>query len=54
MDAVRTAGQVDRMPHVIEIDGIPSWVVEDKVISMALGGCVIDKDDNKITLVDVW
>lgn len=48
------AGLQDRMPHVVEVDGVPSWVVEDKVLSMARGGCVIDEDDNKITLVDVF
>ena len=45
---------MDRMPHVAEVDGVPSWVVEGKIINMARGGCVIDKDDNKITLVDVF
>jgi uncharacterized protein len=47
------AGMKDRMPYVTEVDGLPSWVVEGNVIGTALGGCVIDKDDNKITLVDV-
>lgn len=44
----------DRMPYVAEVDGAMSWVVEDRVISGAVGGCVIDRDDNKITLVDVF
>ena len=38
----------DRMPYVTEVDGIPSWVVEGNVIKTARGGCVIDKDDNKV------
>jgi len=47
-------GMQEHMPHVTVVDGHPSWVVDDVVISGALGGCVIDKDDNKITLVDVF
>jgi predicted TIM-barrel fold metal-dependent hydrolase len=44
----------DRMPYVTVVDGAPSWVVEGNVIHSARGGCVIDKDDQKVTLVDVY
>ena len=40
------------MPYVTEVDGIPSWVVEGKVIKTTSGGCVIDKDDKKFSLAD--
>jgi predicted TIM-barrel fold metal-dependent hydrolase len=48
------SGMRDRMPYVTELDGVPCWVVDDTILSTARGGCVIDKDDQKMTLVDVF
>jgi predicted TIM-barrel fold metal-dependent hydrolase len=41
------AGMQDRMPHVEQVDGQATWVVEGGVLGRAGAGGVIDKDDNK-------
>ncbi len=41
------AGMEDRMPHVAEVDGQATWVVEGAVLGRAGAGGVVDKDNNK-------
>jgi hypothetical protein len=41
------AGMKDRMPHVAEVDGQATWVVEGNVMGRAGAGGVVDKDNNK-------
>jgi predicted TIM-barrel fold metal-dependent hydrolase len=42
------AAHKDRVPRVVEIDGRPTWIVEDGIeIGFAGGGAVIDRDGNK-------
>nr|MDT0665849.1 hypothetical protein [Micromonospora sp. DSM 115978] len=41
-------GYEDRVPHVVEIDGKPWWVVEnDVVLGPARGGGVVRRDGSK-------
>jgi predicted TIM-barrel fold metal-dependent hydrolase len=42
------ADQVDRMPHVVDVDGVATWVVGDDVLGRAGGGGVIGRDGSKI------
>jgi predicted TIM-barrel fold metal-dependent hydrolase len=37
----------DRVPHVVEIDGRPMWVVDGAELGFAGGGGVIDREGNK-------
>jgi predicted TIM-barrel fold metal-dependent hydrolase len=39
---------------VTDVDGVPTWVVGDQVLGTAAGGSVIDTNDDKVTLVDVF
>jgi uncharacterized protein len=41
------AAYKDRVLHVEEIDGVPSWVVDGVDLGPARGGGVIDRDNNK-------
>jgi uncharacterized protein len=41
------AGMKDRMPHVTEVDGQATWVVEGAVLGRAGAGGVVDKDNVK-------
>jgi predicted TIM-barrel fold metal-dependent hydrolase len=41
------AGMKDRMPHVADVDGIATWVVEGAVLGRAGAGGVVDKDNVK-------
>lgn len=41
------AGMKDRMPHVEQVDGQATWVVEGAVLGRAGAGGVVDKDNNK-------
>ena len=47
----------DRVPHVVEIDGRPTWVAEGSPIGFAGGGGVLDREGNKHAFNDsmlVW
>ena len=37
----------DRMPHVADVDGESSWVIEGAVIGRAGAGGVVDKQNHK-------
>lgn len=37
----------DRVPHVVPVNGRPTWVIDDKVIGFAGGGGVIDTKGDK-------
>jgi len=37
----------DTMPHVVNVDGKPNWVINDTVLGPAGGGGVIDRDGVK-------
>lgn len=37
----------DRVPHVVQVEGRPTWVIDDQVIGFAGGGGVIDTKGNK-------
>ena len=41
------AGMEDRMPHVEEVEGQATWVVEGAVLGRAGAGGVVDKDNHK-------
>jgi uncharacterized protein len=41
------AGMRDRMPHVAQVDGQATWVVEGEVLGRAGAGGVVDKDNHK-------
>jgi len=41
------SGMKDRMPHVAEVDGQATWVVEGSVLGRAGAGGVVDKDNVK-------
>ena len=41
------AAMKDRMPHVEQVDGEATWVVEGNVMGRAGAGGVVDKDNNK-------
>jgi uncharacterized protein len=41
------AAQKDRMPHVEQVEGEATWVVEGNVMGRAGAGGVVDKDNNK-------
>ena len=41
------AGMKDRMPHVEEVEGQATWVVEGAVLGRAGAGGVVDKDNHK-------
>ena len=41
------AGMKDRMPHVTQVDGQATWVVEGAVLGRAGAGGVVDKDNHK-------
>jgi predicted TIM-barrel fold metal-dependent hydrolase len=41
------AGLKDRMPHVAQVDGEPTWVVEGTAIGRAGSGGVIDRQNHK-------
>src|SRR5579884_3810609 len=47
----------DRVPHVEEVDGEPTWVVDGTPIGFAGGGGVIDRDGEKFPFSEsmiVW
>jgi predicted TIM-barrel fold metal-dependent hydrolase len=37
----------DRVPRIVEIDGIPNWVADGNVVGFASGGGVIDRNGKK-------
>jgi predicted TIM-barrel fold metal-dependent hydrolase len=39
---------VERMPHVVDVDGVATWVVGDEELGRAGGGGVIGRDGSKI------
>ena len=41
------AAYADRVPHVVDIDGKPTWVVDGAELGFAAGGGVIDRDGAK-------
>jgi predicted TIM-barrel fold metal-dependent hydrolase len=43
------ASMVDRMPHVVDIDGVAQWVIDDTVLGRAGSGGVIGRDGSKIS-----
>jgi predicted TIM-barrel fold metal-dependent hydrolase len=42
------ADEVDRMPHVVDVDGVATWIVGDAELGRAGGGGVIGRDGSKI------
>src|SRR6516225_1184116 len=40
-------GMRDRMPHVTQVDGQATWVVEGEVLGRAGAGGVVDKENTK-------
>ena len=51
------AAYKDRVPHVEEVDGQPTWVVDGSVLGFAGGGGVIDRDEQKFPFSEsmvVW
>src|SRR5579859_5005087 len=51
------AAYKDRVPHVTEVDGRPTWVVDGAAIGFAGGGGVIDRDGDKFAFSEsmtVW
>jgi predicted TIM-barrel fold metal-dependent hydrolase len=51
------AAYKDRVPHVEEVDGEPTWVVDGSVLGFAGGGGVIDRDEQKFPFSEsmvVW
>jgi predicted TIM-barrel fold metal-dependent hydrolase len=47
----------ERVPHVVEIDGRPTWVAEGSPIGFAGGGGVLDREGNKHAFTEsmlVW
>jgi len=47
------AAYKDRVPRVEEVDGRPTWIVDDgQVVSFAGGGGVIDRDGNKFPFAE--
>jgi predicted TIM-barrel fold metal-dependent hydrolase len=51
------AAYKDRVPHVEQVDGQPTWVVDGSVLGFAGGGGVIDRDQQKFPFSEsmvVW
>ena len=42
------AGLLDRMPHVTQVDGAATWVVDGEILGRAGGGGVIGRDSVKV------
>ncbi|HEX4216848.1 MAG TPA: amidohydrolase family protein [Acidimicrobiales bacterium] len=42
------AGLLDRMPHVTDVDGTATWVVDGGILGRAGGGGVIGRDNTKV------
>jgi predicted TIM-barrel fold metal-dependent hydrolase len=48
-----SAALQDRVPRVVEVDGVRSWIVGRQVLNTIRGGVVVDADGGKTTLVEV-
>jgi predicted TIM-barrel fold metal-dependent hydrolase len=51
------AAYKDRVPHVVDVDGRPTWIVDGAQLGFAGGGGVIDRDGEKFPFAEsmiVW
>ena len=46
------AGWEDRVLHIEQVDGQPTWVVDGNVLGFARGGGVVARDESKIPFLD--
>src|SRR5690349_9682868 len=46
------AAYKDRVPHIEDVDGVPTWMVDGAELCFARGGGVVDLEGGKIPFLD--